>query len=157
MDKKYFFKLLYVRCVFVDAGAVPKAMGCNPWLVFCSVLLLAINPCYFLCLDTKKVTKENSRLQIILGLLFFGLPSQYNSFHLISFGVTQTVLLTAGPRSKPQNSRFIPKFSEAEINPKTNNINTFYILKREGKPRNGANCSQNDSANKASVAGARFG
>jgi hypothetical protein len=92
-----------------------------------------------------------------LGLLFFGLPSQYNSFHLISFGVTQTVLLTAGPRSKPQNSRFIPKFSEAEINPKTNNINTFYILKREGKPRNGANCSQNDSANKASVAGARFG
>jgi hypothetical protein len=69
----------------------------------------------------------------------------------------QTVLLTEGLRSNPQNNRLIPKFSEAEINPKTNNINTFYMLKREGKPRNGVNCSQNDSANKASVAGARFG
>jgi hypothetical protein len=36
-------------------------------------------PCCFLCLKTKKVTKENSRLQIILGLLFFSLPAQYNS------------------------------------------------------------------------------
>ena len=25
---------------------------------------------YFLCLETKKVSKENSRLQIILGLIF---------------------------------------------------------------------------------------
>jgi len=41
--------------------------------------LLAKEPCYFLCLDAKKVTKERSRLQIILGLLFFSLPTQYNS------------------------------------------------------------------------------
>ncbi len=40
---------------------------------------VAPNPSYFLCLETKKVTKENSRLQIILGLLFFSLPTQYNS------------------------------------------------------------------------------
>jgi len=41
--------------------------------------LFARNQCYFLCLETNKVTKENSRLQIILGLLFFRLPTQYNS------------------------------------------------------------------------------
>ena len=35
--------------------------------------------CYFLCLETKKVTKESSRLQIILGRLFFSLPTQCNS------------------------------------------------------------------------------
>jgi hypothetical protein len=28
-----------------------------------------INQFYFLCLETKKVNKENSRLKIILGLL----------------------------------------------------------------------------------------
>jgi hypothetical protein len=71
--------------------------------------LLVQRACYFLCLETKKVTKENSRLQIILGLLFFDLPTQYNS--LIPFA--QTVLLTLGPRSKPQNTRFNPKLSEA--------------------------------------------
>jgi hypothetical protein len=64
---------------------------------------------YFLCLETKKVIKENSRLQIILGLLFFSLPTQYNS--LVS--LAQTVLLTAGHRSKLQNIRYFPKFSEA--------------------------------------------
>jgi len=36
-------------------------------------------PCHFLFLDKKKVTKEKSRPQRILGLLFFGLPAQYNS------------------------------------------------------------------------------
>ena len=35
--------------------------------------------CSFLCLDAKKGTKEKSRLQIILGFLFFSLPTQYNS------------------------------------------------------------------------------
>ena len=69
--------------------------------------------CHFLCLEPKKVTKENSRLQIILGLLFFRLPTQYNSL----VALAQTVLLTAGPRSKLQNSRFFPKFSEAVWNP----------------------------------------
>jgi hypothetical protein len=46
-----------------------------------SILLwgVAPNPSYFLYLDIKKVTKERSRLQIILGLLFFVLPTQYNS------------------------------------------------------------------------------
>jgi hypothetical protein len=67
---------------------------------------------YFLCLETKKVTKENSRLQIILGLLFFGLPTQYNSLFAY-WRIAQTVLLTFGPRSKPQNIRFIPKLSKA--------------------------------------------
>jgi len=70
-------------------------------------------PFYFLCLDTKKVTKERSRLQIILGFLFFVLPTQYNSRHLVPLGVTQTVLLTKRHRSKPQNSRLTPKFSKA--------------------------------------------
>jgi hypothetical protein len=42
--------------------------------------LLAQRTCYFLCLDTKKVTKEKSRLQIILGLLFFSLPTFICSF-----------------------------------------------------------------------------
>jgi hypothetical protein len=60
------------------------------------------------------VTKEKSRLQIILGRLFFDLPAQYNSFALL----TQTVLLTKGLRNKPQNSRYFPKFSEAIRNPK---------------------------------------
>ena len=54
------------------------------WMVqrfFCSPKLWGVtpNPSYFLYLDIKKVTKERSRLQIILGLLFFGLPTQYNS------------------------------------------------------------------------------
>jgi len=40
--------------------------------------------CYFLFLDKKKVTKEKSRLQMILGLLFFGLLTQYNSPELRS-------------------------------------------------------------------------
>ena len=91
-------------------------MGCNPCLVFCSVLLpatnpcyflcleftsvhflLATNPCYFLCLDTKKVTKENSRLQIILGLLFLSLPTQYNSSSCVL--LKQYCLLKALPAS----------------------------------------------------------
>ena len=42
------------------------------------------NTCYFLFLDKKKVSKEKSRLQIILGLLFFSLPVQYNSPELRS-------------------------------------------------------------------------
>jgi len=74
--------------------------------------LLAANPCHFLFLDKKKVTKEKSRLQRILGLLFFVLPTQYNSLSA-NWRIAQTVLLTAGPRCKPQNSRYFPKFSEA--------------------------------------------
>jgi hypothetical protein len=47
----------------------------------------------------------------------------------------QTVLLTAGPRSKPQNSRYFPKFSEAIINPANNhNISEHSKLLRDGKP-----------------------
>jgi hypothetical protein len=34
---------------------------------------------YFLFLDEKKVIKEKSRLQNILGFMFLGLPTQYNS------------------------------------------------------------------------------
>ena len=48
--------------------------------------------CHFLFLDKKKVTKEKSRLQIILGLLFFSLPTQYNSPELRS-GSKQYCLL----------------------------------------------------------------
>jgi hypothetical protein len=40
---------------------------------------VAPDPSYFLFLDKKKVTKEKSSLQIIFGLLLFGLPTQYNS------------------------------------------------------------------------------
>jgi hypothetical protein len=68
--------------------------------------------CSFLCLDAKKGTKEKSRLQIILGLLFFSLPAQYNSLSA-NWRIAQTVLLSTGPPSKPQNSRLFPKFSEA--------------------------------------------
>jgi hypothetical protein len=63
------------------------------------------NQYYFLFLDKKKVTKEKSRLQIILGRLFFSLPTQYNSLSRQG-GIAQTVLLTKGPRSKLLNSRF---------------------------------------------------
>ena len=69
------------------AGAVPIAMlsgcnpchllECNPYLLILSLLTRRVR--YFLCLDTKKVTKEKSRLQIILGRLFLGLLTQYNS------------------------------------------------------------------------------
>jgi hypothetical protein len=38
-----------------------------------------LTTCHFLFLDKKKVTKEKSRLQIILGRLFFSLLTQYNS------------------------------------------------------------------------------
>ena len=61
--------------------------------------------CHFLCLETKKVTKESSRLKIILGLLFFSLPTQYNSLSTFRW-IAQTVLLTLFLRSKLQNSRF---------------------------------------------------
>jgi hypothetical protein len=37
------------------------------------------------------------------------------------FGIAQTVLLTTGHRSKPQNSRYPPKFSEAALNPELPN------------------------------------
>jgi len=50
-------------------------------------------PIYFLCLDTKKVNKENSRLQRILGRLFSGLLTQYNSTAI--GGVKQYCLLQA--------------------------------------------------------------
>jgi hypothetical protein len=46
-------------------------------------------------------------------VLFFVLPTQYNSRHLVPLGVTQTVLLTKRHRCKPQNSRLTPKFSKA--------------------------------------------
>ena len=66
--------------------------------------------CSFLFLDKKKVTKESSRLQIILGLLFFSLPTQYNSLSRLN-GIAQTVLLAKGLRYKLQNSHIIPKLS----------------------------------------------
>ena len=79
------------------------------------VLLLAANPCHFLFLDKKKVTKEKSRLQRILGLLFFVLPTQYNSLSA-NWRIAQTVLLTAGPAASlktvaiSQNSLRLPFF-----------------------------------------------
>jgi hypothetical protein len=39
---------------------------------------VAPNPSYFFVL-IQKSNQKKSRLQIILGLLFFGLPTQYNS------------------------------------------------------------------------------
>jgi hypothetical protein len=54
-------------------------LGFSPHSSFSKLWGVAPNPSYFLYLDIKKVTKERSRLQRILGLLFFGLPTQYNS------------------------------------------------------------------------------
>jgi hypothetical protein len=46
---------------------------------------------------------------------------QYNSLVVLA----QTVLLTEGHRNKPQNSCFFPKFSEAEVNPKSLTFNIY--------------------------------
>ena len=73
--------------------------------------------CYFLCLETKKVTKENSRLQNILGFMFFGMRTRYNSL-TAKLRIAQTVSLTASPRSMPQNIHFFPKCSKADGDPK---------------------------------------
>jgi hypothetical protein len=51
--------------------------------------------CHFLFLDKKKVTKEKSRLQRILGRLFFGLPTQYNSLFRLAESLKQYCLLLA--------------------------------------------------------------
>ncbi len=119
--------------------------------------LIARRTCYLLCLDTKKVTKEKSRLQIILGLLFFGLPTQYNSPRQ---GGAQTVLLTLASRSKPQNSRFpcnpapslkLPAGQFFNARPSQNSLRpseiqnqskVFGIISREVRwqTENGANC-----------------
>jgi hypothetical protein len=110
------------------------------------------NPCYFLFLDKKKVTKEKSRLQRILGRRFFSLcrnehprsakaerdprnTTRGTSYHSVSLkqyclllpplqsgsllNLPTRQILNARPCSKPQNSRFIPK---------------FYIRRRERKP-----------------------
>src|SRR5664280_1098173 len=71
--------------------------------------LLASRICYFLCLETKKVTKENSRLQSrVLGIG----ATVFQLAHAIQlprgFARGQTVLLTKGHRSKPQNNRYLP-------------------------------------------------
>jgi len=71
---------------------------------------------YFLCLDTKKVIKEKSRLQNILGFVFLSLPTQYNSLSA-KWRIAQTVLLTAGLRSKLKNIHFFPKCFKAGLNP----------------------------------------
>jgi hypothetical protein len=42
-----------------------------------------------------KVTKENSRLQIILGQQFFSLPTQYNSLSRFAGSLKQYCLLMA--------------------------------------------------------------
>jgi len=60
------------------AEACPASAGGRGW-VYYYLWGVAPKPSYFLYLDIKKVTKERSRLQIILGLLFFVLPTQYNS------------------------------------------------------------------------------
>lgn len=69
--------------------------------------------CHFLCLDTKKVTKERSRLKIISGLIFSYLPSAIQLVVPPYDGAPQTVLLTQGLSSKQENIRFIRKFSKA--------------------------------------------
>jgi hypothetical protein len=64
---------------------------------------------HFLFLDKKKVIKEKSRLQIILGLLFFVLPTQYNSLSHFVGSLKQYCLLKATAASLktvaiPQNN-----------------------------------------------------
>jgi len=83
------------------------------------------------------------------------------------FAPVQTVLLTAGPRSKLQNSRYFPKFSEAVSNPKKiHDVIEFHKWRCAGKPEmvrtdppfggelSEAKFSLDGSANKARVAGA---
>jgi hypothetical protein len=67
-----------------------------------------------------------------LALFYFlRLPTQYNSLASLA----QTVLLTAGPLSKLQNSRYFPKFSEAVLNPKKiHDVNEFHKWRCAGKP-----------------------
>jgi hypothetical protein len=105
------------------------------------------NPCYFLCLDTKKVTKVKSRLQIILGLLFLFLPTQYNSSSLVL--LKQYCLHQAfAARLKTI------AFSQNYLRPFKIHY-SFYKFKMSrrfrcgGKTENGANCSMFGSANKA--------
>jgi hypothetical protein len=84
--RRYFFKIvlkrfywqIYNYCGYCQWGVAPKT-------------------CYFLFLDKKKVTKEKSRLQIILGLLFFSLPTQYNSSSFVL--LKQYCLLNASAAS----------------------------------------------------------
>jgi hypothetical protein len=52
------FKLVFVH--LPSANSHKLILFYNMCFVFCSVLLLAANPCYFLFLDKKKVTKEPS-------------------------------------------------------------------------------------------------
>jgi hypothetical protein len=75
----------------------------------------------------------------------------------------QTVLLTTSPRSKPQNSRFFPKLSEAFQNPNPQTTEFFFNVRNlnmagiyqsrcGGKTGNGANFGLFRGANKACVA-----
>jgi len=63
------YLILIIYCSFNFVELVP--------LKRYSVLLpLQKGKCYFLCLETKKVTKENSRLQIILHRFFLPLGGE---------------------------------------------------------------------------------
>ena len=94
--------------------------------------LLAKEPCYFLCLDAKKVTKERSRLQIILGLLFFSLPTQYNSSSFVllkQYCLQQALTAILKTVAFSQNS-----LRPFEIQKTKMFLLEFYNRWREGKP-----------------------
>jgi hypothetical protein len=67
---------------------------------------VAPSPSHFLCLDTKKVTKERSRLQIILGLIFL---SSRSAVQLAPLRYAQTVLLQKSPSQQGQKYSLDPK------------------------------------------------
>ena len=73
-------------------------------------------------LDLRRFGLEFSRIRDSGSTIWFqkvadnfGAPVFHlaHAIQLVVLRPPQTVLLTAGPRSKPQNSRFIPKFSES--------------------------------------------
>jgi hypothetical protein len=59
-----------------------------------------------------KYPQKKSKLQNILGFMFFDMPTRYNSSSA-DWRTPQTVSLTSSHRSMPQNIHFNPKCSEA--------------------------------------------
>ncbi len=99
-----------------------------------SVLLLTPNRSYFLCLETKKVSKENSRLQIILGFLFFSLLTQYNSSSPPVSGSSSNSIAYLGP---PAASFQTVAFSQNSLRPFEIQIQDWEFLPPGGKSKGG--------------------
>ena len=128
------FTLLFANAyVFLTRNYLKKSQGCRKlfpltsssspakaWLVF----LKDKEHCYFDFVElvplkwdsvlvlTQESNQRKSRLQNILGFMFFGMRTRYNSSSA-DWRTPQTVSLTSSHRSMPQNIHFNPKCSEA--------------------------------------------